>query len=159
MFNWIKRKVNSKLTKVQAAEVDDWTKKLKFMDASTIGITVVMSAHIRNIWRSEHSLDLLLPDLAINLEPYIALQLLKNIKNLQKTGNEFMAGGFFPWLFTVRACYDIDLVPNTRELWRQLERGFNYVDSASENIEEMFGFAPLAARATEFPLGFTPDPL
>ena len=75
-----------------------------------------MSSHVRNHWRVETGIDLLLPHQAIHQEPFIATQLHREIKGLQKAGNETAASGFFPWLFTVRAYFDLDLLPNTREL-------------------------------------------
>lgn len=159
MFNWIKGKVDAKLTAVQAAEVDDWTRKLKSIDSIAVGGIVAMSAHARNQWRAKTGVDLLMPHLAIHQEPFIAMQLLQNLKGLQKAGNETAASGFFPWLFTVRACFDLNLLPNTRELWRQLERGFEDVESASEDLEIIFGARLSLERAKEFPQGFIPDPL
>ena len=159
MFKWIKRKVDAKLTTIQISEVDDWTRKLKSIDSDAVGMIVAMSAHVRNKWQTENGVDLLLPHMVIHQEPFITMHLAQTIKELQRAGNETTASGFFPWLFTTRACLDLNLLPNTRELWRQLERGFDYVESAANNLEMISGTRLLLERAQNFPDGFTPDPL
>lgn len=159
MFNWLKRKATAKITASHAAEVDDWTRKLRFLDSSSIGLIVAIAANVRNECLQVKGIDLLSPHLVIHQDPDIAATLVSHIKTFQKAGQNEAASGYFPWLFTVRACFDLDLLPNTRELWRQLERGFPHVESAAEKLEDMFGVRLNTYGATEFPQGFTPDPL
>lgn len=159
MFNWLKRKAATKINAVQAAEVDDWTRKLRSLDSSSIGAMVAVASNVRNEWLLESQVDLLLPHLVIHQDPYIAVKLLGRIKALQKGDNQTAASGYFPWLFTVRACFEMDLLPNTRELWRQLERGFPHVTSAADGFEETFGVMLDTRDASKFPDGFTPDSL
>lgn len=159
MFNWLKRKAANKITAFQAAEVDDWTRKLRSLDSTGIGAIVAIASNVRNEFLLENGIDLLLPHLAIHQDPYIAVKLLGRIKGFQKNNNQSAASGYFPWLFTVRACFEMDLLPNTRELWRQLERGFPHVASAADGLEETFGVILDTRDSNEFPDGFTPDPL
>ncbi len=159
MFNWLKRKATAQITASHAAEVDDWTRKLRSLDSSSIGAIVAIASNVRNEWLQEKNMDLLLPHLVIHQDPYIALMLGSKIKALQRANNQSAASGYFPWLFTVRACFDLDLLPNTRELWRQLQRGFPHVASAADGLEETFGVILDTRDANEFPDGFTPDPL
>lgn len=159
MFDWLKKKTIAKVTSDQAAEVVEWTKFLKSADSDNIGLIVAVAAHLRNGWLIDKHMDLLLPHLVIHQDPFVAIELGNRIKMLQKANNQAAACGYFPWLFTVRACFNLALLAETRELWRELERGFPHIISASRGYEEMFNVRLDLERATEFPGGFTPDPL
>ncbi len=159
MFDWLKKKAIAKVTSDQAAEVVEWTKFLKSADSDNIGLIVAVAAQLRNGWLIDDKVDLLLPHVVIHQDPFVGIKLSYKIKMLQKANNQAVACGYFPWLFTVRACFNLALLAETRELWRELERGFPHIISASRGHEEMFNVTLDVQRATEFPQGFTPDPL
>lgn len=159
MFGWIKDKAQAKITAMQAAELKAWISPLQSIDSDGVGAIVAMTAHMRHSVNTQKNVNLLVPHLAIHQAPFLAMEINKFIRTLQKSGNETFASGLFPWLFTVRACDNINLLAGTRELWRQLERGFGSVESAADNFNEMLGLNLDIEGATEFPEGFTPDPL
>ena len=159
MFKWMARKIQSKATAVQLDEVVSWTRKLSFLDSQDIASIVAMTAHTRNRMLMEKGIDLLIPHLAVHQNPYIALHLASTIKELQKEHKEVVASGVYPWLFTVRACFELELLGSTRALWGQLERGFSSAETAAESLEGIFGMRLIVDDAVRFPDGFTPNPL
>ena len=58
------------------------------------------------------------------------------------------------WLHTMRAAARLELRPLGRDMWRELARGFPYVEESVEEWSMLTDDTLDMSRATEFPKGY-----
>jgi len=137
----------------------DWIKNLSALDSEEVAGILVMAMSFRNILRQTNNIDLMLPFLAINQEPTIAIMLNRQLQELQKEKLFSIASGAIVWLFTIRAAFEPSLRDLGRQLWRELARGFLKANESAEGLFELTGEMPDITDIGRFPDGFTPDRL
>lgn len=63
------------------------------------------------------------------------------------------------WLHTFRSAARLELRSLGREMWKELERGFPYIEESAMLFWELTGRKLDIDGATSFPIGLTPDPI
>jgi hypothetical protein len=142
LFSWLRQKAVAKALSIQEAELRIWLRKLENVDNSEMAFLLAMTFHNRNHILNLFDIDLLYPDVAIVNRPMMPTQLVNTIQDLQKNNTQSYASGYFPWVFTLRACLMVELRNETRILWQHLQRGCDilsmdvggYVDIVGERL-------------------------
>jgi hypothetical protein len=156
MFSWLKKKVLSTAHASQRAELSDWYRKLSVLDPPELGFQLGLAAHGRVILERIHGFNLLYPSAVVMLDPLAGWKVVKTIQQFQKEDAAFIAAGFFPWAFTLRACADLELRPATRELWKKLSEGRSHTIRQCMNFENTTGMRLDFYDYELMPDGFNP---
>ena len=131
---------------------------LRSADGEELGMVVAFATD----WRrtiAQSGIDLLYPDQCIRDDPFISYKLAKKIGYLQKAGKPEIASGLMVWVHTLRSIHSLELRPNGREMWGELERGFAWVEVSAEILARIKGFPLDVHGYNSFPDGLTPKPL
>jgi hypothetical protein len=156
MFNWLLKKVQTFSVGIQQTEVEGWLKRLRASDPNELGMLLAMATHMRHQLEKEFQIGLLYPHLVVLERPAVSVDLSKLISELQRQKNPVAASGIFPWLFTLRACFNIELRPPTREMWQLLAMGEPYIFDAKNNFRFISGNELDTHEYYLYPDGFQP---
>lgn len=158
MLQWAKRNFQAWCLGMQMREMDDWIAKLRDKDSDEVSCLLMLAMHYRNGKLATTGIDLMNPYAAVTTNPFLAIQLVSEIKDAQRRGMPVVAAGIFVWLFTIRAALAPPLRPGARQLWGQLQCGFAGIAKASHDFASLVGGHPDITDAGKFPDGFTPEP-
>lgn len=141
-------------------ELQEFIGKLNVLDSDDIGMVVAMATHYKNqLEQDGHNVSD--PIVYCSINHFFALDLSRYIKGLQKIGRFQDAAALMVWLHTIRGsgagC--LELRGLGREMWKELSRGFSYVEEKKDALEELTGEPVNIESYQEFPKGFTPRPL
>lgn len=157
-MGWFTRKFDSWASKKQRTEMADFIARLRSMDSSEIGHVVACATHLRHQLEAEGHIPID-PINYVAINPMFPLLLSRTTIGFQKQGRLQDAAALMVWLHTARAGVRLELRFLGRELWKELERGFPYVEEAADNVKVLFGKQLDISEATTFPFGLTPEPL
>ena len=144
--------------KMQMKDSKKFLAGLEAMDSDEIGLVVALAAHFKNKYL-ERGIDLSHP-IQMHIEnPLFVVELINDVKALQKRNMEILAPGDLVWIASLRAANDLKLRAIARKVWGQLERGFPYAEAASNYMLEQMGFELNILNFDKFPDGLTPEPL
>ena len=158
MLRWIGNKILEKSIEVQKKEIARFIDNIKAMDGSEVGSILATATHIRNQLIDQYDWDLQDPILLCFTKPNIAIEINQLIKAFQENDDTVSAAGMMVWLFTVRAAMSPDIRGLGRELWGQLERGFDHVEEARIQILSLGGKIIDIDGYEKFPIGMEPTP-
>ncbi|ANC03987.1 hypothetical protein AB688_18470 [Pseudomonas putida] len=144
--------------KTQRKEMSAFVDQLAGMDGKEIGFLVAVATHQRNVLE-EDGFRLMDPLVDYPMNPTVALRLGGIIREYQKAKQPSDAAGTMIWLHTMRVGGRHELRPLAREMWRQLSRGFPYVEESAFEIMRLTLKLPKTSGYDRFPAGLTPDPL
>jgi hypothetical protein len=144
--------------RTQAKEIQTFIDGLAGMDASEIGLVVVVATHLRNELEDD-GYRLMDPLVDFPRDPSVVLRLRRLVRECQKAGQTVDAAGVMVWLHTMRVGRHHELRPQAREMWRHLGRGFPYVNDAASGLLRKSFKIPRIDGASTYPAGLTPDPL
>lgn len=141
-------------------ELQEFIDKLKVIDSDSIGMVVAWATHYKNqLEQDGHKVSD--PIVYCSINPFFSLELSTYIKELQNTGRLQDAAALMVWLHTIRGagmgCLELRVLG--REMWKELERGFPYVEERKFALEELLGEPVNIEGYQEFPKGFAPEPL
>lgn len=143
----------------QKRDVNSFISIIKSMDGREVALVALLANNFRREFEKETRVDLHDPMMAFDNDPGIVLQLSMKARKFQISGQHPAAASVMVWVHTLRGAADPHLRKYSREVWGELERGFEYVDEASAMLmlEERMMISP--DGATDFPIGFTPTPI
>lgn len=157
MLNWVGRYFQKK-------EVKQFIEALKQQNAADIAPLIIVATSYRNGLKSNTEIDLLKPALCTITSPEILLVLRPEIKLKQRNQEYGVAAGLMVWLHTLRCISDPLLRKYGRELWGELQRGFEYVEPFISNTgitiaaSTPYTKIPLDIHGYDlFPEGLTPS--
>lgn len=142
----------------QAKEMQTFIDGLAGMDSRELGLVVVVATHLRNELEDD-GFKLMNPLVDYPRDPSVVPRLHRLVRECQKIGQPTDAAGVMVWLHTMRVGGRHELRPQAREMWRQLSRGFPYVNDAASDLLRASFKIPRIDGACTFPAGLTPDPL
>ena len=147
-------------TRLYERDLRDFLGRLRSMDASEIGFAVAYATHIRKKLEAAGH-DVLDPINYGALHPEIYTELSSTIRAFQKRGQLQDAAALMVWAHTLRAgsIAGPPIRELGREMWKELARGFPYVEVAATNYQAISGVILDIDGADQFPIGLTPDPL
>lgn len=157
-MGWFSRIFNTWAADTQRKEMADFIDLLRAMDGTELGLVVAVATHFRHELEADghKPMD---PILYTRQNPWFCHLLSSTAITCQKKGRLQDAASLMIWLHTARASLRLELRSLGRELWKQLERGFPYVEEAALSYRIFSGTELNIEDATEFPIGFTPEPL
>ncbi len=143
----------------QERDVKSFLSIIKSMDGREVALVALFANNFRQEFEKETRVDLHDPMLAYDNDPGIVLELSMKARRFQKSGRNPAAASVMVWVHTLRGAADPHLRKYSREVWGELERGFEYVGEASAMLlfEERMMIS--TDGATDFPIGFTPRPI
>lgn len=158
MVGWFARKFDKWASGKQASEFIEFLKRLRAMDGEELGLVVALATDRRHILEADGHLvsD---PTIYVAANPDFTFQLSRATIQHQKQGNLVLAAALMVWIHTLRAGTRLELRQYGRDMWRELQRGFPYVEQAALDAEHLFGKRLNVEGFNEFPKGLTPDPL
>ena len=143
---------------VQRKELNSFLEKLKGMDGAELGMPLAVATHFRHALEAAGHMPMdMIPYIAIN--PAFAQQLSRQANAFQSAGNLMAAVGPMVWCHTARAAISQELRPLARAMWGELARGLPHIDAANVMFRQMSGSYLDIEGASDFPIGFTPEPL
>ena len=157
MFSWIAQNAKRFSVNLQLRESEDWVRSLRNSDPDELGLLLAMTTHMRHRLEAEYQVGLLYPHIVALEKSELPIKIISLIKYLQRQNNPAAASGLFPWLFTLRACLNLELRPVAREMWLLLSRGERFVSQAASDIQFMSGFCPDIREFYLYPEGFQPN--
>jgi hypothetical protein len=126
---------------------------LNGMDAAEVGLLLAIAADARN---STSRLSEVLLDLHAMAGPdagWLPHQLNQKIKDCQ---HQRLFTAWMIWLHTARAAQEPQLRYLAKEMWRELERGFPYLDEVARELLNIHHRSLVITRGAEFPEGLDP---
>jgi hypothetical protein len=147
-----------KFLNMQLRESHKFLENLKVVDCNEIGFTVALATHFRNEWR-EKGIDVSDPIVAHSLNPSLVIDIIKEIRSLQRSGGEALASGLMVWVHSLRAANDLKLRETARNIWGELERGFPFVEQAQIEARHFIKTPLDITGYDQFPKGLTPKPI
>ena len=61
------------------------------------------------------------------------------------------------WIHTLRSVSNPVIRTYGRQMWKELSRGFNYIEGKKENYRWIYGVEPSSELAGQFPIGLDPS--
>ncbi|MBI2718162.1 MAG: hypothetical protein HY245_04940 [Rhizobiales bacterium] len=119
-------------------DIERFNSMVKGASAEQVGLLVAMAAHYKNSLAKE-GVDLLHPMVAEEKDPLVALKITRLITSAQR-GDPANATGWMVWLHTLRAANTPEIRFQGRLLWRELSRGFPYVEAAADDLAQVMNF-------------------
>jgi len=114
--------------------MDEWIKYVEAMNGDEVSAIVSVATHLRHGIYEQYGVDLLNPAAEDIIHPNFIFEMHGLIKQFQsrKAGSD--AAGLAVWLFTWRALTVLEHRSMGRRLWRELRRGFPYVEETADNL-------------------------
>mgnify|MGYP001614024996 CR=1 FL=1 len=157
-MGWLNRKLDKWASDSQRKEMADFIDRLRTMDGTDLGLVVAMATTFRHQLEAKghNPMD---PILYTRQNPDFCYLLSSTAVTFQKEGKPQDAAALMVWVHTARAGLRLELRSLGRELWKQLERGFPYVEETALPFRIITGTELNIEGATDFPIGLTPEPL
>jgi len=153
-----KKLAHNAFIKMQMKEGNAFLEMLKVADSNELGFVVALAADVRNDL-FEQGFDLQNPIVAHELNPRLVINLLAEVKQMQKNNMQHLVPGHVIWICSLRAANDLKLRAIARKIWGELERGFPHAESGAEEATFMFGVSLDTTNFNKFPTSLTPKPL
>ncbi|HKK14670.1 MAG TPA: hypothetical protein VKA14_08420 [Gammaproteobacteria bacterium] len=154
-MGWLTRKLAHWTAGRQRGELEAFVVRLRSMDDRRVGLVVARATDFRHHLESQgHIVSDPIIYLAYN--PRFPMALSRMILGLQGDARMQDATALMVWVHTLRAARSLELRDLGRQMWRELSRGFPYVETAAEHFGELTGGRLDIASATEFPRGLAP---
>lgn len=138
---WMQKKVQKVILKSAQQEITRFVSSLRVIDDKDLGMLLGVATIIRmNLDEHGH-----VSGPVFNIESNTEAQaqaeefLLDLIKTFQKKGQRTDAAGAMVWLHTLRAFTSPEITAIGREMWKELSRGFPYVEDSLKRIQELKG--------------------
>ncbi|EBX2183591.1 hypothetical protein E1A40_08750 [Salmonella enterica subsp. enterica serovar Aba] len=157
-MGWLASRFDKWAGKKQAQEICDFISRLKAMDSEEIGLVVATATNARHVLEQEGH-DLMNPTVYLALRPEFTFSLSQTAIKFQKDGNYILAAALMVWIHTFRSGDRLELRQYGRDMWRELERGFPFVEDAALGYLQVTGIHLDYSDAEAFPSGLTPTPL
>jgi len=157
MISWLERKIYSWGIAKQRKELETWLNLLISMNSDEIGALVAGATHMRHGLEKTYHVNLLDPIVTSTVEPDLIFKLHGLIKEYQSRGDNASAASVMVWLHTLRCGTSLELRQLGRSLWRELERGFQFVDASAQNIYNLSGMLLETSGYNQFPVGLEPE--
>ncbi len=156
-MDWFTRKFEKWATSKQREELTTFVAMLKAMDGDELGLLVAGATHARHVLEGLGH-DVMNPIEYVVKNPGFPLTVTQTIQDYQKAGRPQEAASLMVWAHTLRGAVRLELRGLAREMWGELERGFDHVESATVVFANMGGIVFRTHGARSFPVGFTPEP-
>ena len=157
-MGWFANRFDKWAERKQREELTAFVENLRASDSGELSAIVAMATHVRHGLEAEGHL-VTDPIIYCSTNLYFPFLLSRTIGQLQKESKLQVAVGFMVWLHTARAGVRLELRQLGRDMWRELARGFGNVEETAADLSMLTGQHLNVEGATEFPKGFTPDPL
>ena len=160
MMGFLERRFRNWGMRLAERDLRDFLGRLRSMDASEIGFVVACATDVRKELQAAGH-DVLDPINCGALHPEIFTELGGTIRTFQKRGQLQDAAALMVWAHTLRAgsVGGPRIRALGREMWKELARGFPYVEMAATNYQAISGVILDIDGADQFPIGLTPEPL
>lgn len=157
-MGWLINKLNRWAVSSQSKELTEFVQKLSTMDGREIGFVVAMATDARHALEKEGHM-VMDPIVYFPMNPGFPLSLSRTIIQLQKQGNPQAAAALMVWAHTMRVGANLELRQLGRDMWKELARGFPYVEDGAKDYQMLTGKVLNIEGTTNFPEGLTPDPI
>jgi len=144
--------------KKQKKELTAFTSNLQAVDGPELGLVVAIATHLRHQLEIDGH-NILDPINYFSIRPEFPYFLSTTIIQFQKERRTQEAAGLMIWLHTFRSAARLELRALGRNMWKELERGFPYVEEGAAGYRVMMGIDLNVEGAESFPLGLTPEPI
>jgi hypothetical protein len=142
--------------KRQRKEIQSFIHNLRAMDGPELGSVVAVATDIRHkLEVDSHVLMDPINYFAVN--PGFLYLLSSTTIKLQKQNKLTEAAGMMVWVHTFRAAARLELRGLGREMWKELERGFLYIDESVSGFAVLTGNILNTEDANSFPIGLAPE--
>lgn len=143
----------------QQRQIDEYLRHLRDSPSEGIGMVLAMSAHMRNRYLVDRGVDFLRPKNVTATDPRLVVTLVDVAKDFQRKGTIGLcnAAALMIWCHTLRATLNPRLTPKVLEMWRELARGFPYIEDGLVDIHQMTGEFVDLRDAGRFPSEFVPE--
>jgi hypothetical protein len=163
LFNWLKKKIENASTDAMANDLERFIRMLKGADDSAIALLLVVANKFR--------LELIemgeIPEAALDLRIYrdeqtqmecdtCTIKLIRRIGQFQQLNEPANATGLMLWVHSIRALNVPEIRFLGKEMWREIDRGFPYIEEEIENWNAISGEnlpESFAAEARFIPIG------
>ena len=156
-MGWLTKKFDQWASSKQREELTRFIDMLRSMDGAELGHVVALATHLRHGLEDEGH-NVMDPIVYTAQNVTFALFLSRTSIQLQKKQQTQEAAGMMIWLHTVRAAIRLELRSLGRDMWRQLERGFPYVEESALHFRQLSGVWLNISDARQFPAGLSPEP-
>jgi len=125
---------------------------VKSCEKGEVSLALILASNFSHRYKEKNGIDLYLPFACVELDKELPEKLCKASRL-----NEILRAKLIIWVHTLIAATDIKLRGMGRELWQELETGFEDVKKHHELIKETFIEEFLIDNVYEYPKGFAPN--
>lgn len=137
-MNWFTNKIDKWAVNKQREELSTFVDMLKAMDSDELGLVVAGATHARHGMKGLGH-DVMNPIQYLTVNPTFPLTLSHLVRDYQKAGKPQEAAAIMIWLHTFRGANSLEVRGLARNMWRELERGFAYAESAAATCAMLGG--------------------
>jgi hypothetical protein len=130
MPRWLARWHERRILRAATDEIMQFLLQLRGFDRAEIGLVAAQAAHVARHFKLAIGLDLLEPQMTMLQVPGALRVITEAVLTLQRQGEPFRAPGFMVWVHTLRAEQRPEIRYLAKEMWSQLERGFDEAELA-----------------------------
>jgi len=153
--NFILKIIDRWASRRQKSEIQSVISILAEMSKDEMAELLVVTHHVKVGMQLEGN-NVMSPFDLIIKRPDFPLLLVNLVKKYKQEGNTTASAAFMVWAHTMRAAVRPELLPLARQMWRELSRGFDYVDLAAAHLSIKLMTEFDVAGATDYPSGFDP---
>jgi len=130
LVGWLDRKIGKWASGKQKKELGEFLNRLRAMDGEELGLVVACATDRRHLLEAQgHMVSD--PIVYVAENPQFLAQLSQVTVEYQRQGRLVLAAAMMVWVHTLRAGLQGELRPYGRDMWRELQRGFPYVEEAA----------------------------
>ena len=133
MFQWLKRKAQIASVRAMETDLDRFLLGLKGANSVELGIVLALGAYWQDKLLRNFGWDVTDPVLLEKENPTVAITIGRLIRETQRD-TPHMAPGLMLWLHSFRAANTPELTLKGREMWIELQRGVDYVQSVIDEL-------------------------
>jgi hypothetical protein len=154
MFKWLRETAEKKIIQSHLSEMIPWLRKLNSIPDEDVGAIYLAALVFRNITKKHEGIDLIKTEDALEKHPMLPVRIGNQIRDAQMSSLSVSANGMKVWLFTIRSVMHDELRPVGLAIWRELPRGFPYVQKISAEMLDKSGTRTDLTDFGQVPVGF-----
>ncbi|MDB2696781.1 hypothetical protein N9Y78_00935 [Alphaproteobacteria bacterium] len=152
-----KSTINQQINNKMKSEISEYLLIIKGLSDEELGIAVLSALTLRKEILKSSGIDLMDPLIALQKNPDLTITFSKKHEELTAQNLPHLTVPYTVWIHTLRSVSNPVIRTYGRQMWKELSRGFNYIEGKKENYRWIYGVEPSSELAGQFPIGLDPS--
>jgi len=152
----INQQINKQINNKMKFEILEYIQIIKGCSDEELGIAVLSALTLRKRILNSSGIDLMDPVIALNKNPDITITLSKTHAEFTAQNKPQLTVPYTIWAHTLRSVSNPLIRALGRQMWIELSRGFNHVESQKNNYRLVYDNEPNSELLGQYPIGLEP---